>query len=140
MAERLGRGEVAAGRRMIAVAAGETGSPPETGPPPPPYACRGDPPPGGRLEPWRDGEKLYRAHCGACHLALGMGTNMLAAHRVALGESPEQGLLENRDDLEADYVRAVVRNGRVAMPRLTRVDVTDAELEAIAAWLAESAE
>jgi mono/diheme cytochrome c family protein len=103
---------------------------------PPPYAFRGEDPPGGRLEPGRDGERLYRMRCGACHLAFGMGTNMLTAQRVALGEPPGNGLLENRDDLRADYIRTVVRTGKVAMPRLSRVEVTDAELDAIAAWLA----
>ena len=103
---------------------------------PPPYAFRGADPDGDRLQAGRDGEQLYRSRCGACHLPFGMGTNMLTAQRVAQGESPESGLLENRDDLLADYVVSVVRNGKVAMPRLTRVEVTDAELDAIAAWLA----
>ena len=53
------------------------------------------------------------------------------------GEPPEKGLLANRTDLTADYVKSVVRMGKVAMPRLTRVDVTDAELDAIAAYLAK---
>lgn len=107
-----------------------------TAPPPPPYAFRGSPPPGDRLQAGRDGEQLYRVRCGACHLGFGMGTNMLTAQRVALGESPQRGFLENRDDLRADYIKSVVRNGKVAMPRLTRVEVTDAELDAIAIWLA----
>ena len=45
------------------------------------------------------------------------------------------GLLANRDDLTADYVKSVVRMGKNAMPRQTRVDVTDAELDKIAAYL-----
>jgi hypothetical protein len=54
------------------------------------------------------------------------------------GEPPEKGLLANRQDLTADYVRAVVRQGKVAMPRLSRTDVTDAELTAIATYLGKA--
>jgi len=109
-------------------------------PPPPTYQTVGSPPPGDRLEPGRDGAALYRSYCGHCHLPWGMGANMLTAQRVAQGQAPESGLLENRTDLTADYVRAMVRHGGVAMPPLTRVQVTDAELDAIAAYLARSKE
>ena len=107
------------------------------GPPPPPaYQSVGQPPPGDRLAANRDGAGLYRSHCGHCHQPWGMGANMLTAQRAAQGLPPESGLLENRDDLSADYVRGIVRSGGVAMPPLTRVQVTDPELEAIVAFLA----
>jgi mono/diheme cytochrome c family protein len=64
-----------------------------------------------------------------------MGTNMLTKQRMMLGEPPENGLLANRKDLTQTYVKVVVRRGRQAMPGLTRVEVTDAELAAIAAYL-----
>ena len=67
-----------------------------------------------------------------------MGTNLITKQRMALGEPPENGLLTNRKDLTVDYVKSVVRMGKVAMPRQTRVDVTDAELDAIAAYLAKA--
>jgi hypothetical protein len=62
---------------------------------------------------------------------------LLTKQRMMAGEPPEKGLLVNRTDLTMDYVTSVVRMGKVAMPRLTRVDVTDAELQAIAAYLAK---
>ena len=102
---------------------------------PPPYQMREAPPPGSRLAVGRDGAALFSNRCGFCHLPGGMGTNLLSVQRVRLGEPPEKGLLTNRDDLSADYVRTVVRQGKVAMPPQTRVDVTDAELDAIAAFL-----
>ncbi len=55
--------------------------------------------------------------------------------RSRRGQPPEKGLLVNRDDLTADYVKAVVRNGKGAMPRQTKVDITDAELDKVAAFL-----
>lgn len=108
------------------------------GPPPlPPYQVRAEAPKGDRLAVQSNGEALFSNHCGYCHLPGGMGTNLLIKQRVMAGDPPEKGLLTNRTDLTVDYVKSVVRMGKVAMPRLTRVDVTDAELEAIAAYLAK---
>jgi hypothetical protein len=64
-----------------------------------------------------------------------MGTNLLTKQRISMGEPPENGLLVNRKDLNADYVMQVVRQGKIAMPRLSRVEVTDSELKAIALYL-----
>jgi mono/diheme cytochrome c family protein len=95
-------------------------------------------PPGDRLAIGKDGAALYSHLCGACHLTGGMGTNMLTRQRVMLGEPAENGLLTNRTDLTQAYVKIVVRHGRMAMPGLTRVEVTDAELDAIAAYLGQA--
>jgi hypothetical protein len=64
-----------------------------------------------------------------------MGTNLLTKQRIAAGESPETALLANRTDLTADYFKSVARMGKGAMPPQTRVDITDAELASIAAYL-----
>jgi mono/diheme cytochrome c family protein len=77
-----------------------------------------------------EGLQAYRAHCRYCHLEHGTGTMMLERR---LGK--ENALLEQRTNLETGYVRAVVRGGLKSMPALTRVEVTDAELDAIAAYL-----
>jgi len=122
-------------------AASETAPAPEAqhaGPPPVPiYSMREEAPPGNRLAASRDGKALYEHNCGACHLANGMGANLLTKQRMMLGEPPEKGLLVNRDDLTAAYVETVVRNGKMAMPPLSRVEVTDAELASIALYLAK---
>lgn len=103
----------------------------------PVYQDIGEPPPGDRQAPGRDGATLFSSHCGQCHLPWGMGTNMLTARRAAMGLPPGSGLLANRTDLTADYVRTVVRGGTQSMPPLTRVQVTDSELSSIADWLSE---
>jgi mono/diheme cytochrome c family protein len=104
-------------------------------PPPPPYQMRAAAPPGDRQAPGRDGRSLFENHCGYCHLTFGMGTNLLVKQRLAVGASPATALLANRDDLASAYVHAVVRMGKGAMPPQTRVDVTDAELDSVAAYL-----
>ena len=65
---------------------------------------------------------------------------LLTKERVAAGAPPESGLLTNRKDLTVDFIKVVVRRGKLAMPRLTRVDVTDAELDAIAHYLGKPGE
>jgi mono/diheme cytochrome c family protein len=65
-----------------------------------------------------------------CHRANGMGTGLLSRRLP-----PEQAQLEARDNLTADYVNAVVRRGLVNMPPLSRAEVSDEALDAIAAYL-----
>lgn len=111
------------------------------GPPPiPPYQMRAMLPAGDRLTGTKDGAVLFSNRCGACHLAGGMGTNLLTKQRMAAGLPPESGLLANRKDLTLAYVKVVVRKGKLAMPPLSRVEVTDAELDAIARYLAKAGE
>jgi len=107
-------------------------------PGPPPFQMRAVLPAGDRLAPGQDGAALFSNRCGACHLPGGMGTNMLTRQRVLAGEPPQSGLLANRKDLMQSYVKVIVRRGKRAMPSLTRVEVTDAELDAIAGFLGKA--
>ena len=75
------------------------------------------------------GEALYVEHCVACHGPNGMGTGLLA-RRI------QPALLEARDNLPAAYVVAAARNGIGNMPAIPRGEVSDAELRAIAEYLA----
>lgn len=109
------------------------------GPPPlPPYQMRAEMPAGDRLAAGRDGEALFTNRCGSCHLAGGMATNLITKQMLAAKRPPSDGLLASRTDLTSDYVKSVVRMGKMAMPRLTRVDVTDAELESISHYLGKA--
>ena len=75
------------------------------------------------------GEALYLEHCASCHAANGMGTGLLA-RRI------EPALLEARDNLPAAYVVTAARRGIGNMPPIPRGEVSDAELQAIAEYLA----
>jgi mono/diheme cytochrome c family protein len=88
------------------------------------------PSPGLYAQDAKTNAEIYTYECGYCHLPRGTGTAMLGRR---LGE--DSALLAEREDLEEDYVRFVVRNGIVSMPALTRVEVTDSELDAIVAFL-----
>lgn len=116
----------------VAASALPPGPPPG---PPPPYQMRPVAPAGDRLKPGGDGKTLFEVHCGYCHLTGGMGTNLLTKQQVMAGQTPDKGLLANRTDLTAEYVKAVVRMGKGAMPPQTRVDLTAPELDTVAAYL-----
>ena len=79
-------------------------------------------------QPALDGHALFHTRCGMCHEAGGMGTGLLA-RRVQPAE------LEKRK-LSPDYVFQYARRGLGNMPPILPGDVSDAELKAIAAYLA----
>jgi mono/diheme cytochrome c family protein len=85
-------------------------------------------------ENYVQGEKLFHARCGYCHLAGGTGTIMLGRR---LGK--DRALLGERTDLTADYVKKITRVGINGMPPHTRIEVPDSELELIAAFIARPA-
>lgn len=76
------------------------------------------------------GERLFGQKCAFCHIGPSTGKFMLGRRLPK-----DQAELPSRTDLQADYVKAVVRNGLVNMPTFTRVELTDAELNQIADWL-----
>ena len=121
-----------AGCASIAVAQGAAGVDDETQPP---AAAAGGPPPMpqpitlARRPGVTGGEALYVEHCAACHAPNGMGTGLL-------GRTRPVALLELRDNLTAPYVVLAARNGIGNMPAIPRGEVSDAQLQAIADYLA----
>ncbi|HEU4625110.1 MAG TPA: cytochrome c [Steroidobacteraceae bacterium] len=79
------------------------------------------------------GKAIFRTKCGVCHMAGGTGTFMLERR---LGKS--QALLEERRDLNAAFIARVVRSGIQSMPRFSRAELPDRELQAVAEYLARN--
>ncbi|MEY2855193.1 MAG: hypothetical protein RL030_2325 [Pseudomonadota bacterium] len=77
------------------------------------------------------GKAAFTHRCAMCHREGQTGTFILARR---LGK--EKSLLEQRTDLQPAYIRVVVRQGLVNMPRLSRVEMPDADLDAVIAYLA----
>ena len=77
----------------------------------------------------RDGRQLFHQKCGMCHDAGGMGAGLLA-RRI------QPALLEERSGLAAGYVFQYARRGLGNMPPIAAGEVSDAQLKAIAAYLA----
>jgi mono/diheme cytochrome c family protein len=76
-------------------------------------------------------ERLYVEKCSMCHRQMGMGTVILARRM-----DPKRARLEARDDLTTDYITAAARMGIGNMPRISRGEVSDAQLAQIARYLA----
>ena len=79
------------------------------------------------------GAALYVEKCAMCHRQMGMGTVILG-RRV----DPKQAMLEDRRDLTRDYIVAAARGGIGNMPRISRGEVSDPQLDTIAAYLTRS--
>jgi len=77
---------------------------------------------------------VFEIHCGICHEQMGTGTMTLARR---LGR--DHALLADRTDLNPDYIHQAVRAGIGSMPPQTRVDLTDAELARVIAYLTRPA-
>lgn len=75
-------------------------------------------------------EALFVEKCGMCHRQMGMGTVLLARRM-----DPKKAMLEQRSDLTPALIRAVVRSGMGNMPRITRGEVSDKQLETITSYL-----
>jgi (+)-pinoresinol hydroxylase len=89
------------------------------------------------------GRVTYQYHCTPCHgpgpgddgRAMLPGTAALTIKYR--GELP--ALLEERADLPAEVLRVFVRRGSWSMPPFRPTEVTDADIDDIAAYLAASA-
>lgn len=76
------------------------------------------------------GKQAYDHICIYCHSPGVWGTNRLARRM-----DKEHAVLENRTDLTAAGIRAVIRTGIGSMPPLRRTELSDADVDAIAAYL-----
>lgn len=89
------------------------------------------------------GRVIFEHQCASCHgagpgddgAAMLPGTTNLA--RRYQGDLP--AALELRDDLDGDALRLFVRNGIGAMPSFRKSELSDAEIDEIAAYLQATA-
>jgi len=77
-------------------------------------------------------EALFVEKCAMCHRQLGMGTVILARRLP-----PDSAILERRADLTVDFVKVIARRGLSNMPRISRAEVDDDQLDRIARYLAK---
>jgi mono/diheme cytochrome c family protein len=80
------------------------------------------------------GKHLYDRTCIYCH-----GPGVWGTNRLAKRLDKDHALLENRTDLSAAGIRAIVRSGVGSMPPLRKTELSDADVAAIAAYLTRQA-
>lgn len=84
-----------------------------------------------RADDLQAGKNLFTSKCGICHGERGGGTWMIGRR---LG--PEHAVLDRRDNTGAEpLIRYVVRWGLQGMPRFTRVELPDSDLDLIVRYL-----
>jgi (+)-pinoresinol hydroxylase len=79
------------------------------------------------------GARIYDKWCGDCH-STAQGPGSLALQRKYKGTVP--AVLNQRNNLPADYVKLVVRRGISFMPSFRKTEISDAELALVSAYLA----
>lgn len=82
------------------------------------------------------GQATYVKWCVACHAA-GSEQPGTAALAAKYGKEKPAALLERRD-LTPEVVKYFVRNGVSVMPPFRKTEISDAELDAVARYLAKS--
>ena len=84
------------------------------------------------------GKAVFELWCSGCHKPLGPAVSSVAGTSVLerryKGAKP--GALEQRTDLDPALVRTVVRHGDRFMPFFRKTEISDADLDALAAYLA----
>jgi mono/diheme cytochrome c family protein len=82
------------------------------------------------------GRQVFDKWCAPCH---GSGLAKPATAALAFkykGEKP--ALLEERTDLTPDIVKYMVRNGVYTMPASRKTEISDDDLDALAAYLSKT--
>jgi len=82
-----------------------------------------------------DGKQVYEKWCAPCHAAGPghPGTTALAA----LYKGAKPAALEDRTDLTSPVVKQFVRKGVSVMPFFRKTEISDVELDALAAYLSK---
>lgn len=80
------------------------------------------------------GGEVFQYWCAACHAAGPRRPGTQALEALYKGAKP--AALEERTDLTPELTRAFVRTGVSVMPPFRKTEITDADLAALAAYLA----
>lgn len=81
----------------------------------------------------QQGHEVFNKWCAPCHSAGPGNPGTTALETLYQGAKP--GALEQRNDLTPETVKSIVRNGVSVMPFFRKTEISDAELEALAAYL-----
>ena len=88
----------------------------------------------GQLSLVERGNEVYQYWCATCHGRSSGKPGTVALEALYQGKKP--ALLEERMDLDPELTKFFVRNGVSVMPFFRKTEISDADLEAIAAYLA----
>lgn len=81
------------------------------------------------------GAQVYERWCLPCHAA---GPGHPGTNRLAERLGVENSVILERSGLTADYVKVIVRNGFQMMPPFRITEISERELDAVAAYVASN--
>jgi mono/diheme cytochrome c family protein len=81
------------------------------------------------------GEEVFQYWCAPCHDSGPEMPGTQALQMLYKGQKP--AVLEDRTDLLPEYTKVIVRNGISVMPFFRKTEISDEDLDALAAYLAE---
>lgn len=79
-----------------------------------------------------EGKQVFDKWCVHCH---GVGMPASAALGIVYKGTGISPVLEKRDDLDGEFVKYLVRNGRFSMPFFRKTEINDKQLESLAVYL-----
>ena len=79
-----------------------------------------------------EGERVFGKWCVHCHDA---GRGNPGTQKLALIRGEDDALLQGRTDLQAEYIKTVVRYGFKEMPSFRPVEISDTQLDGLVAYL-----
>ncbi|MFT5133108.1 MAG: mono/diheme cytochrome c family protein [Gammaproteobacteria bacterium] len=82
-----------------------------------------------------NGQAIFESNCLPCHAE---GPGHPGTMRLALRSGEDKSVLTKRNDLTVDYVKIIVRQGLLEMPPFRPTEITDSELDVLAAYLADN--
>lgn len=84
-----------------------------------------------------DGAGVYQKWCAACHAP---GITHPGTHALQAKYGGDwKGVLTEWKGLSPDYVRQTVRKGISVMPQFRKTEISDAELDALAGYVTQTA-
>jgi mono/diheme cytochrome c family protein len=78
------------------------------------------------------GKTIFDHKCAVCHAA---DPGHSGTQRLAQARGDDRAVLEQRTDLQPDYIRMVVRNGLIEMPPWRPVEIDDTALAQLVQYL-----
>jgi mono/diheme cytochrome c family protein len=91
--------------------------------------------------PSAQGKQVFDYWCATCHAAGAKEGGRLLPGTQSLTvkyKGAKPAVLEERDDLVPEFTKFVVRHGQEGMPFFRKTEISDRELDAIAAYLARN--
>ena len=88
------------------------------------------------------GKEIFQNLCSGCHgpviknASPGIGATMPGTDALAAKyKGAKPAMLEERTDLTPQFIKIFVRNGVSVMPRFRKTELSDADMEALSAYL-----